>query len=232
MFEKNVSPILTLIGSIKTAFAQSKVENEAVSLEINKVLALLEPLPPLTGGFPKRINQVTRHIENSKPAGSIYTKHLLDEIYPVIESLPWSYSYPKRKDSPELDQNIAFAEIIGPVAPFRSDSVCLGLTLIGPGTLYPAHHHPATELYFVLAGTAKWELDEVSNDKAPGSFILHPSQAVHAMQTYSESLLAIYTWSGPDVRTTSVYTNSISNYSAGQILLNKTGGKFNNVKST
>ena len=231
MFEINASRISALIGSIKSTFAQSNVEDEAVSLEIKKVLPLLEPLPPLTGSFSKNSHAVTRHLKDAPPAGNTYTKALLDEIFPLTELLPWRYSYPPREDAPDLGQNIAFAEIIGPEAPFHSDSVCLGLTLIGPETLYPAHYHPATELYFVLAGTAKWEINNVSNDKTPGSFILHPSQAVHAMQTYSESLLAIYTWSGPDVRTTSAYTNSKSNDETEQILLKKTGDKFNNVRS-
>jgi len=108
-----------------------------------------------------------------------------------------------------LGQNIAFAEIIGPAAPFRSDSVCLGLTLIGPETLYPVHRHPAIELYYVVAGIATWTLDGLSQDHPPGTFILHPSQAIHAMRTHAEPLLAIYSWSGSDVRTSSVYTNSI-----------------------
>jgi gentisate 1,2-dioxygenase len=107
-----------------------------------------------------------------------------------------------------LGQNIAFAEIVGPAAPFRSDSVCLGLTLIGPETLYPAHRHPAIELYYVVAGIATWTLVGVSQDNPPGTFILHPSQAIHAMRTHAEPLLAIYSWSGSDVRTTSVYTSS------------------------
>jgi hypothetical protein len=48
----------------------------------------------------------------------------------------------------------------------------------------------------------------VAHDYPPGAFILHPSQAIHAMQTHAEPLLAIYTWSGADVRTASVYTPS------------------------
>lgn len=72
---------------------------------------------------------------------------------------------------------MAFAEIIGPEAPYRSPSVCIGLTLIGPGTLYPLHLHPAIELYLVAAGTAIWSRMEfpVGIRRALSFFILHKS---------------------------------------------------------
>jgi len=204
------SSVLSLVASIKAAFARRKPVDDAVGREIQKVVSLLEPLPPLTGNFPKNSHAATRHIKAALQAGNESTAALLDTIEPVIRFLPWCYSYPPRDDALDLGQNIAFAEIVGPEAPFRSDSVCLGLTLIGPEKLYPAHRHPAIELYYVVAGTATWTLDAVSHDHPPGTFILHPSQAVHAMQTHAEPLLAIYSWSGSDVQTTSVYTNSSS----------------------
>jgi len=91
--------------------------------------------------------------------------------------------------------------------------------LIGPQTLYPKHRHPAIELYHVVAGTAAWTLDDVSRDNQPGTYILHPSQAVHAMQTRAQPLLAIYFWSGTDVRTASVYIDSSRAEETGQAKL-------------
>jgi mannose-6-phosphate isomerase-like protein (cupin superfamily) len=202
------SRVLSLIASVRAAYARRKPDDDAVSREILKVVSLLEPLPPLSGRFPKNSHAATRHIKAALQSENQSAQALLDAIGPVIHFLPWRYSYPPRDDAPALGQNIAFAEIIGPTAPFRSDSICFGLTLIGPETLYPAHRHPAIELYHVVAGTATWTLDGVSLNHPPGTFILHPSQAVHAMQTHAEPLLALYTWSGPDVRTTSVYTRS------------------------
>ena len=208
MSETTSSRIPSLVATVKTAFARRKPADDAVGREIRRVVSLLEPLPLLTGRFSKNNHAATRHIEAALQAGNESTVALLDAIGPVIRFLPWRYSYPAREDAPNLGQNIAFAEIVGPAAPFRSDSVCLGLTLIGPETLYPTHRHPAIELYYVVAGTATWTLDGVSHDHPPGTFILHPSQAIHAMQTHAEPLLAIYSWSGADVRTTSVYIHS------------------------
>jgi mannose-6-phosphate isomerase-like protein (cupin superfamily) len=204
------SLIPPLIASIKATFARRKPVDDAVGREIQRVVSLLEPLPPLTGKFPKSRHAITRQIQTVLQAGNESTAGLLDAIGPVMRFLPWRYSYPARSDAPNLKQNITFAEIVGPEAPFRSDSFCLGLTLIGPETLYPAHHHPAIELYYVAAGIATWTLAGAAQKHAPGTFILHPSLAVHAMQTHSEPLLAIYSWTGADVRTASVYTQSTS----------------------
>lgn len=203
------SGVLSLIAAIKTAFLQRKPADDAAGREIKKVLSLLEPLPPLTGGFQESNHAATRCIEAALRAGNESTSALLDAIAPVIRFLPWRYNYPPCHDIPGLELNIAFAEIIGPEAPFRSDSVCLGLTLIGPQTLYPAHHHPATELYLVAAGTATWTLDGEPRNHPPGTYVLHPSQAVHAMRTHAEPLLAVYSWTGPDVRTLSAYAKSV-----------------------
>lgn len=95
--------------------------------------------------------------------------------------------------------------IIGPEAPYQCDSFCFGVTLIVSDSLYPVHYHPAIELYYVLSGTAEWTLEGKTALQKLGNFILHPANAVHAMRTGKEPLLAIYTWSGDDVVTLSQY---------------------------
>ena len=198
--------VRSLIKSIRAHFAQQPCSDATIARELAHVLTLLNRLPASGGDFAQSGHAVTRHVEAALNGGSETTAALLEKVRPVIEFLPWHYGYAPRNDAPDLGQRIAFAELIGPLAPYRSDSVCLGLTIIGPETLYPCHRHPAVELYYVAAGVATWTLDGVERDHPPGSFILHPSQAVHAMQTRAQPLLAIYTWSGTDVRTTSAYT--------------------------
>jgi hypothetical protein len=203
----NVTSILNLIGAIQTHFQRHKATDDAVGKEIARVFSLLEPLPLLQGTFPRSSHPSTRHLDAAFKAGSTLTSDLLAAIRPVAFDLPWRYSYAKRDDAPGLEDNMAFAEIIGPKAPFKSSSVCLGLTLIGPETLYPSHAHPAIELYYVAAGTATWIADGIPSRNPPGAYILHPSQIVHAMQTHREPLLAVYSWSGEDVKTLSAYTS-------------------------
>jgi mannose-6-phosphate isomerase-like protein (cupin superfamily) len=130
---------------------------------------------------------------------------LLTAIRPATHDLPWRYSYEQRDGAPSLGENIAYAEIIGPDAPYRSTIFCMGLTLFAPESLYPPHRHPAVELYYVVSGTANWSLNNRDRYLPPGEFVLHRSLATHAMRTRREPLFAVYTWSGEDIHTSSVY---------------------------
>jgi len=202
----DVSSVLKLIGRIQANLRQRTMTDDAIGKEAARVLELLEPLPPIEGTFSRSSHPSVRYLDAALEAGNASTVGLLDAIRPVAFELPWRYSYEKRDDAPGLENNMAFAEIIGPEAPYRSPSVCIGLTLIGPRTLYPLHSHPAIELYYVAAGTAIWIANGIPSLNRPGTFILHPSQVIHAMQTYEEPLLAVYSWSGEDVKTLSAYT--------------------------
>ncbi|HLY66899.1 MAG TPA: dimethylsulfonioproprionate lyase family protein, partial [Chloroflexota bacterium] len=111
--------------------------------------------------------------------------------------LRWTYSYPARRDQPDLAKRVAFSQIVGPGGLLRSDELRLGLTLIAPTTQYPAHHHPAIETYLVVSGTASWRLgSEHERPQPPGTCIFHPSGEAHAMRSHEDPLLAIYSWRG------------------------------------
>ncbi|MDR0440385.1 MAG: AraC family ligand binding domain-containing protein, partial [Candidatus Accumulibacter sp.] len=105
---------------------------------------------------------------------------------------------------PDIGERMAWAELVGPIAPFHSDEVCLGLTAIGPHLRYPPHRHPATETYLVVSGTASWTAAGICRQHPPGALILHPSNIVHVMETGDAPLLAAYAWTG-DVKTLSTY---------------------------
>jgi mannose-6-phosphate isomerase-like protein (cupin superfamily) len=197
--------VLNLIETIQGCLQQRMVTDDDVGKEAARILTLLEPLPSQEGDFSRSSHPSTRHLDAALTVRNASTTGLLAAIRPIAFDLPWRYSYARRADAPGLEDNMAFAEIIGPEAPFKSQKVCLGLTLIGPDTLYPPHVHPAIELYYVAAGTASWIMNGVSTLNRPGAFILHPSKAIHAMQTHMEPLLAVYSWSGEDVKTLSEY---------------------------
>jgi hypothetical protein len=201
----NSASILQLVEVMKLRLNERAVTSDDVGQEAARVLALLNPLPTLTGIFPKSQHPSTRYLDAALASGDDATATLVTAIRPVASHLPWRYSYARRSDAPGLEDNMAFAEIIGPEAPYVSERVCLGLTLIGPNTFYPPHRHPAIELYYVVTGEATWTANGSSRRNPPGAFILHDSQVVHAMQTHQRPLLAVYTWSGKDVRSSSVF---------------------------
>ena len=94
-------------------------------------------------------------------------------------------------------QRYGYAEIVGSRAFFPSDTLLCGVLLIGPGTTYPRHHHPAEEVYHVLAGTAEWQRGDAAWQSHPaGTAIHHPPMLPHAMRTLDEPLLSLYCWVG------------------------------------
>ena len=197
------------IGLLRHHYERRRaLADNAVSRELGAVLALIE-----------RVDFTNPDESEFRPSGHAVTKLLgdlrsrtgavadvLGAFHPLFPALPWRYSYEPRGDG--LENSMAWAEFVGPIAPFGSGKVCLGITAIGPNTRYPEHRHPAVETYFVLSGRARWTAAGVSQEHAPGAFILHPSNVVHAMETGEEPLIAAYTWTG-DIETLSCWDESI-----------------------
>jgi mannose-6-phosphate isomerase-like protein (cupin superfamily) len=122
----------------------------------------------------------------------------------VREGLPWTYHYAPRSGEEDLADRIGFAELIGPDGPMGAPEVRVGLTLMAPHTVYPMHAHPAVELYWVIAGAARWTTPHADRIVPPDQFVLHRSGEPHAMRTFEEPLLALWGWSG-DVDTPARY---------------------------
>jgi len=182
--------------------------DDAVAAELRSVLSLLPEIVPVQTadihGDPG--HSVSRFVDDALAPKLGTVSDVSDALRPIAAILPWRFSYAPRADLPGLENRMAWAEFVGPEAPIHSDKIGIGVTLIGPHTLYPAHFHPAVESYFVLSGTALWTAAGVTRALPPGSFILHPENIVHAMETYEAPLLAAYTWTG-DIVTSSAYAD-------------------------
>jgi hypothetical protein len=145
-----------------------------------------------TGGYDygPTLRSTLNHDGNNPLSG------IIAAIKALRDKLPWFYHYPRRADDPDLDQRIAFAELIGPKGPLVNGNSLVGFTLMAPETFYPLHTHPAVELYMVVSGSARWIVPEHAQIVPPGGFVLHRSGQPHAMQTFAEPLLAIFDWQG------------------------------------
>lgn len=196
--------LLALLTLMRAAFAAGLHHEPAVAAEAGRVLAdLPDGAAPLRLAEPLRPSRhpvLAQLPEAARGAGALWESVLP----PLAESLPWRFGYAPRPDAPDLGERMAWAEIVGPAAPLRSDRVGFGLTLIGRDTLYPPHRHPAVELYAVVSGAAVWTLDGDDTRRPPGDLVLHAAGAVHAMRTTDEPLLAVYSWTG-DILSPSVY---------------------------
>ena len=118
---------------------------------------------------------------------------------PIIRAAAWfdSPQYRDRGLDPRFFDNYGFVKFMGPGTNLPGRGVAAGFLMLGPDLLYPAHAHPARELYIVLSGTADWQRGEEDFlERRPGDYIVHPSWVRHAMRTRGETLLAMYFWTG------------------------------------
>lgn len=91
----------------------------------------------------------------------------------------------------------AWSELIGPSGLIVSEEIRIGLLIMGPGLVYPAHHHPATEWYHVLSGTGQWaQGNQPALPRTPPATLFHQPNEPHAMTTHHEAVLALWNWVG------------------------------------
>lgn len=118
-------------------------------------------------------------------------------IRPLAPWLRWTFGYPEHPMFPELESQVAFAQMVGPGDMAHSDELLIGLALLAPHTVYPAHAHPAHEIYLPIGGTGIWSRGaSAAEAQAPGAIILHPSNVVHTTVSHADPVLAIYFWRG------------------------------------
>ena len=119
---------------------------------------------------------------------------LTQTLLTVLPRLRWDRNSSYR--DPRLLERYGYCELVG-AGPWPSAKVRVGVLLLGAQTAYPAHAHPAEEIYLVLAGSARWSVDgAAARVLGPGASIHHPPGVAHAMHALDAPLLALYCWCG------------------------------------
>jgi len=196
--------VQALLDGLRDRLALASGRDDAIGTEARAVAEGLAAIAPAPAAWEPTAHPLRRFLPTALDLLAATAPGLAAALGRVGPGLPWRYGYAPRADAPGLDGAMGWAELVGPAAPWHSKRVCFGLTLIGPHSHYLPHHHPAVELYHVLAGTAAWTAAGITRVQPPGAFILHPAGQVHAMRTDAEPLLALYSWSG-DVVSPSVW---------------------------
>lgn len=91
-----------------------------------------------------------------------------------------------------------YVEFAGPKeALFHAPDIRAGLLVLGPGVHYPAHAHPAEEVYHPLTDGGAWQRGlEDWRHVAPGLAIHHAPMIAHETRAGPRTLLALYCWIG------------------------------------
>lgn len=117
-------------------------------------------------------------------------------------NLTWTQNpnYRRTPPSERFLDNYGYAVIAGPrggpPALLHQERCALGVLLLGPETVYPRHHHPATEIYVPLNAAEWWREQGPWRSEGAGTVIFHDSNIPHATRTSAQPLLAIYLWLG------------------------------------
>lgn len=110
-------------------------------------------------------------------------------------------NYRRQPPDPRFLENYGYFVVAGPAdgppAFVEAPELAMGFLLLGPGTLYPAHRHPAEEIYIPLTGEGEWRKEDAPwRREAAGAVIHHPPGIMHATRAGAAPLLALYLWRG------------------------------------
>ena len=123
---------------------------------------------------------------------------LRDALVAATRHMRWRETYEGSALGDAFVSKFAVFQVIGPSdAPFHCDTLRSFIAWTPPGLHYPWHHHPAEELYVVIAGEAEFFLHgEPPRILRPGDSIFHPSMRPHAVTNHAHPVLSYIVWRG------------------------------------
>ena len=122
--------------------------------------------------------------------------HPLAQAYITAASdAHWRETYKDTDIGADFMDRFACYALIGPQAPWTSQTMFGFVVYMPAGLWYPWHHHPAEELYFVLAGEGEFlKHCEPSETLRAGQASYHASGQSHALRTHDHPIMAYVLW--------------------------------------
>ena len=109
----------------------------------------------------------------------------------------WRETYRDTPIGDVLHSHFGTYEFLGRDAPFGTDQMRGFVIYQTPGYHYPMHHHPAEEIYLVLAGEAEFHVEgQASGILRPGDTAFHATNQPHALTTHDTPVMAYVLWRG------------------------------------
>ena len=188
------------IIAVRSAFEVGKQVGGALAVELDQFIKLIDQTALYDTGYNTAVSTAPalRYLD---PALELAEANIAAPIArafrPVAKLINWSLFYKENSLTKPFLRSIANTEVIGTAGPFMSKELIVGVSLIGPNTLYPVHGHQAVEIYHILAGTPHFRVGDAAwHPLPPGSFSLHPVNISHAIQTNDKPALMVYAWRG------------------------------------
>lgn len=120
-----------------------------------------------------------------------------DALIAVKDGALWRETYKDTNIGEDFMNRFGCYELFGWDGHFNCQST-RGFIVYSPGELYyPWHHHPAEEMYFILAGEAEFATEgNAPKMLKPGETVFHAENQPHNMQTREKGVLAWVQWRG------------------------------------
>ena len=134
------------------------------------------------------------------------TEALRDAFIAASDIAQWRETYKGTRIGADFMERFGCYCLIGGGGPFSAPDMGAYVVYMPPGLYYPYHHHPAEEIYYILAGEAEFMMEsEQPKTLGPGEHVFHPSNRPHATQTHDRPFMALVLWRG-DMATKPVLT--------------------------
>jgi len=187
-----------ILSAIADCYERDPVECDGMLADAASVLRHLSRQPPIAE-TPSRL-PVCRHLPaifdgaRGGPLAAIAASFAVYESQAQWRQNP---NYTSANVGAEFLDNYGYVELVGRDRPWQSERLAVGFLVLGPGAHYPAHRHPASEVYHVVSGVAQWRQGgDALAPRPPGAAIYHAPNVVHETRILSEPLLALYCWTG------------------------------------
>jgi hypothetical protein len=151
-----------------------------------------------------------RHLDRIAELAPVVVKPLVRLLADQRDEFHWGQTYGEADFGKHFIENYGWLELFGTRGHFVNNTVAGGFLILGPGVVYPDHHHVAEEIYVPLTGGTEWRMGEGGFcPRAAGEVIHHASDVNHAMRTATEPLLALYIWRGGPLAQKSTVTGTV-----------------------
>lgn len=139
---------------------------------------------------------------------------LRDALINLAKDAKWRETYKETKIGDTFLDNFGCYELLGLEGHFHCKTTRGFVVYSAPNLYYPWHHHPAEEMYFIIAGEAEFAVEGAKpRIYKPGDTIFHATNQPHNMQTNKSGVLAWVQWRG-DLTTAPVLTDRLNGWSA------------------